>query len=79
MSRSTSGSASWLAWERRRSRVSGVTDHLANDDAHALRIVRGIMLKGVGLADMQTSVLALTLFMLLAMGLALFRFRRTLD
>jgi len=46
---------------------------------HFLRIVRGIMLKGVGLADMQTSVLALTLFMLAAMGLALFRFRRTLD
>ena len=46
---------------------------------HFLRIVRGIMLKGVGFADMQTSVLALTLFMLLAMGLALFRFRRTLD
>jgi ABC-2 type transport system permease protein len=46
---------------------------------HFLRIVRGIMLKGVGLADMQTSVLALTLFMLAAMALALFRFRRTLD
>jgi 3-methylcrotonyl-CoA carboxylase beta subunit len=25
------------------SRVSGVTDHLATDDAHALRIVRGIV------------------------------------
>lgn len=46
---------------------------------HFLRIVRGITLKGVGFADMQTSVLALTLFMLLAMGLALIRFRRTLD
>lgn len=46
---------------------------------HFLRIVRGITLKGVGFADMQTSVLALTVFMLLAMGLALIRFRRTLD
>jgi len=46
---------------------------------HFLRIVRGITLKGIGFADMQTSVLALTLFTLVAMGLALIRFRRTLD
>lgn len=46
---------------------------------HFLRIVRGITLKGNGFADMQIDVLALVLFMLVAMGLALFRFRRTLD
>ncbi|HEX9753460.1 MAG TPA: ABC transporter permease [Methyloceanibacter sp.] len=46
---------------------------------HFLRIVRGITLKGIGFADMQTDVLALVIFMLVAMGLALFRFRRTLD
>ena len=46
---------------------------------HFLRIVRGITLKGNGFADMQIDVLALILFMLIAMGLALFRFRRTLD
>jgi ABC-2 type transport system permease protein len=46
---------------------------------HFLRIVRGITLKGIGFADMQSSVWALTLFTLLAMGLALIRFRRTLD
>jgi ABC-2 type transport system permease protein len=46
---------------------------------HFLRIVRGITLKGIGFADMQTSVLALALFTLVAMGLALIRFRRTLD
>ena len=42
-------------------------------------IARGITLKGNGFADMQIDVLALVLFMLIAMGLALFRFRRTLD
>jgi ABC-2 type transport system permease protein len=46
---------------------------------HFLRIVRGITLKGTGFADMHTDVLALVLFMAVAMGLALFRFRRTLD
>jgi ABC-2 type transport system permease protein len=46
---------------------------------HFLRIVRGITLKGTGFADMQTDILALVLFTLAAMALALFRFRRTLD
>lgn len=46
---------------------------------HFLRIVRGIALKGIGFADMQMDVLALVVFMVAAMGLALFRFRRTLD
>jgi ABC-2 type transport system permease protein len=46
---------------------------------HFLRIVRGITLKGIGFADMKVDVLALVIFMLVAMGLALFRFRKTLD
>ncbi|MGA7456698.1 MAG: ABC transporter permease [Methyloceanibacter sp.] len=46
---------------------------------HFLRIVRGITLKGTGFADMHMDVLALVLFMAIAMGLALFRFRTTLD
>jgi ABC-2 type transport system permease protein len=46
---------------------------------HFLRIVRGITLKGTGFADMRMDVFALVLFMAVAMGLALVRFRRTLD
>ncbi|MGZ5863446.1 MAG: ABC transporter permease [Methyloceanibacter sp.] len=46
---------------------------------HFIRIVRGIMLKGSGFADMQVDVLALFIFMIAAMGLALLRFRKTLD
>jgi len=46
---------------------------------HFMRIVRGITLKGTGLVDMQIDVAALFIFMIAAMGLALARFRRTLD
>jgi ABC-2 type transport system permease protein len=46
---------------------------------HYLRIVRGVMLKGAGLIDLQTDVLALGAFTLAAMGLAVARFRQTLD
>jgi ABC-2 type transport system permease protein len=46
---------------------------------HFIRIVRGIMLKGNGFADMQVDVAALAIFMFAAMALALFRFRKTLD
>nr|WP_245416371.1 ABC transporter permease [Microvirga sp. 17 mud 1-3] len=46
---------------------------------HYLRIVRGIMLKGAGFVDLQADVLALGLFALAAMGLAVARFRQTLD
>jgi len=38
-----------------------------------------LTLKGNGFADMHLDVLALVLFMLVAMGLALYRFRKTLD
>ncbi len=46
---------------------------------HYIRIVRGIMLKGATLADLQGEALALLGLMLLAMTLAVRRFRRTLD
>ncbi len=46
---------------------------------HFLRVVRGIMLKGTGLADMALDVAALVVFTALIMAVALFRFRTTLD
>ncbi len=46
---------------------------------HYLRIVRGIMLKGAGFADLQTDVLALAAFTFAAMTIAVLRFRQTLD
>ncbi len=46
---------------------------------HFLRITRGVMLKGAGLGDLQWDFAALVLFMLAAMGVAVARFRQTLD
>jgi ABC-2 type transport system permease protein len=46
---------------------------------HYLRIVRGIMLKGADFYDLRFEALALLGLMLLAMTLAVRRFRRTLD
>jgi len=46
---------------------------------HYLRIVRAIMLKGSTLADLQFDTLALGGLMLIAMTVAVTRFRRTLD
>jgi len=46
---------------------------------HYLRIVRGIMLKGAALADLHYDTLALAGLMLIAMVIAISRFRRTLD
>src|SRR5262249_49263269 len=46
---------------------------------HYLRIVRGIMLKGAVLADLRYDTLALATLMLIAMIIAITRFRRTLD
>ncbi|MBV9348586.1 MAG: ABC transporter permease [Pseudolabrys sp.] len=46
---------------------------------HYLRIVRAIMLKGSTLGDLQTDTLALAGLMLVAMAIAISRFRRTLD
>jgi ABC-2 type transport system permease protein len=46
---------------------------------HYLRIVRAIMLKGASLPDLAFDTLALAGLMLLAMAIAVTRFRRTLD
>ena len=46
---------------------------------HYLRIVRGIMLKGATLSDLRFDALALAGLMLVAMMIAVTRFRRTLD
>ena len=46
---------------------------------HFIRIVRGIMLKGADLYDLHRDALALLALMLLAMMLAVRRFRTTLD
>lgn len=46
---------------------------------HYLRIVRSIMLKGSTLADLRYDTLSLVVLMLVAMIIAVTRFRRTLD
>jgi ABC-2 type transport system permease protein len=46
---------------------------------HFLRVVRGIMLKGSVFSELHGEFLALALFVCAFAGLALFRFRRTLD
>ena len=46
---------------------------------HYLRIVRGVMLKGAGLPELRYDTLALAALMLIAMTIAITRFRRTLD
>jgi ABC-2 type transport system permease protein len=46
---------------------------------HYVRIVRSIMLKGSSLADLQVDAAALVALMVVAMTIAVTRFRRTLD
>ncbi|HTQ13075.1 MAG TPA: ABC transporter permease [Rhizomicrobium sp.] len=46
---------------------------------HFLRIVRGVLLKGNGFADIWPDLWPLILFMFAVSGIALARFRRTLD
>ncbi len=46
---------------------------------HYLRIVRSIMLKGADFSDLQYDAFALFVLMLIAMTIAVTRFRRTLD
>jgi ABC-2 type transport system permease protein len=46
---------------------------------HFLRIVRSIMLKGSSVTDLRYDALALVVLMLIAMTIAVTRFRRTLD
>ena len=46
---------------------------------HFIRIVRAIMLKGATFADLHYDAIALFILMLVAMSIAVRRFRRTLD
>jgi len=46
---------------------------------HYLRIVRSVMLKGSGFGELATDSLALGVFTLVAMAVAVMRFRQTLD
>lgn len=46
---------------------------------HYLRIVRSVMLKGSGFGDLEADTLALGVFTLVAMSVAITRFRQTLD
>ena len=46
---------------------------------HFLRVVRGILLKGNGMAEIWPDTWPLILFLFVAVSLALLRFRRTLD
>jgi ABC-2 type transport system permease protein len=46
---------------------------------HYIRIVRAIMLKGAAPANLQYDTIALIALMLVAMTIAVTRFRRTLD
>jgi len=46
---------------------------------HFLRIVRAIMLKGSNLSDLRYDAIAMFVLMLVAMAIAVTRFRRTLD
>lgn len=46
---------------------------------HFLRVIRAVMLKGASYSEVQSEMLILGLFAVLFAGLALLRFRRTLD
>lgn len=46
---------------------------------HFLRVVRGVMLKGVTFVDILTPLVALSLFTLVVTTIAMLRYRRTLD
>ena len=46
---------------------------------HFLRVVRGILLKGNGLADVAGQIWPIGLFAALALTIAVLRYRQTLD
>lgn len=46
---------------------------------HFLRLVRGIMLKGSGFGEIQTEIGAILVFTVIMMGIAITRYRQTLD
>jgi hypothetical protein len=62
--------------------LAGATPGVPPQDlppTHDLRIVRAIMLKGAALQNLEYDAIALVALMLLAMTIAVTRFRRTLD
>jgi len=46
---------------------------------HFLRIVRGILLKGNGVADVAPHVWPIVLFLVIVSAIAMWRYRQTLD
>jgi ABC-2 type transport system permease protein len=44
-----------------------------------LTIIRALLLKGVGVVELQTEIIALILFGIILMGFATLRFRKRLD
>jgi ABC-2 type transport system permease protein len=46
---------------------------------HFLRLIRGVMLRGAVLSEMWVEVAALAVFIVVAMGVAIMRFRKRLD
>jgi len=46
---------------------------------HFLRLVRKVMLKGAGMADIANDLTYITLIMLVIVAIALRRYRQTLD
>lgn len=46
---------------------------------HFLRVIRGVMLKGVSLTEVQTPLIVMTAFTIVAFTVAMLRYRRTLD
>jgi ABC-2 type transport system permease protein len=46
---------------------------------HFLRLIRGVMLRGAGLAEMWVDVVALAAFTAVMMGAAILRFHKRLD
>jgi ABC-2 type transport system permease protein len=46
---------------------------------HYLRVVRSVMLKGSSIGDLHYDAAAMLVLMLIAMTIAITRFRRTLD
>ena len=46
---------------------------------HFLKVLRGILLKGVGVAELWKEILILALFAIVLIALSVRRFRKTLD
>jgi ABC-2 type transport system permease protein len=46
---------------------------------HFLRVIRGVMLRGTGIGEMWTELAVLVGFVFLILGIAVLRFRKTLD